>query len=379
MLLIQIKEIKMKKMITCSVAAFISMIMITSSGIAQGNLKDALTGLAQPVAEKYTKPVVTGFGSNLNTGWFHRSPKAKKFGLDIEFGMIFTGTIFPKEDQHFSHEGQFQLSNEVAESISKKYLEGQAWYGSLDESQKTNALNSVVTQIQNSGAFDVSIAGGTFIGKRSDKLIVTFGEKTFTITDPNNNQQNITLTGMKDTLAIGGITGQPVVPLAAPQATIGTIMGTQITIRYLPPVKMYGSVGKLNYFGWGVQHNPGVWFNDPLPVDLAFAFYQQNISRGKLFEAHAVAYGVTVSKQIGFGFLNITPYAGYLRESSKMKFTYEYMIDETSSVPVKFSAKGINKDRITVGGNFKFLLININADYSFAKKPVYSAGVNFSI
>ncbi len=356
------------------------MILCSWQGYGQANLKDAITGLAGPVARKYTAPVISGFGSDLNTGWFHRSPKAKKFGLDLEFGMVFVGTMFQDEDKRFSHTGQFNLTEEMAQGVASNYLSTQTWFNALDEGQRNTAVNSVVDEIMNqSSPFDVTISGATFIGKRKDNLIVTIGSKQFTITDPNNNQQTITLTDTKDTLGIGGVLESPVVPLSAPQATIGTVMGTQVTLRYLPPVKIYGKVGKLNYFGWGIQHNPAVWLPFSMPMDFAAAFYQQNINQGKLFEAHAIAYGVTVSKQIGFGFLNITPYAGYLRESSKMKFTYSYQIDATNSIDVKFSEKGINKDRITVGSNFKFLLININADYSFAKKPVYSAGVNFSI
>jgi hypothetical protein len=366
--------------------SFAGMMLIMGSWLSygQGDLKEAITGLAGPVAQKYTAPVVSGFGSNLNAGWFHRSPKAKKFGVDIEFGLVFVGTMFQEKDKRFSHTGQFSLTSDMANGIASNYLENAnpTWYSLLSTNQKNQAIDSLTRQIvlqSKNSPFNVTIEGATFIGKKKDKLIVTVGSKSFTITDPNNQQQTFTVSNTKDTLGIGGVLESPIVPLSAPQATIGTIMGTQVTIRYLPPVKVYGKVGKLNYFGWGIQHNPAVWLPFSMPMDFAAAFYQQNINQGKLFEAHAIAYGVTVSKQIGFGFLNITPYAGYLRESSKMKFKYTYQLDVDNSIDVKFSEKGINKDRITVGSNFKFLLININADYSFAKKPVYSAGINVSI
>lgn len=371
-----------KKSILVAIVGFF--VLFHHGAYAQSNLKEALTGLAQPVAEKYTNPVITGLSSNLNTGWFHRSPKAKKFGLDLEAGVVFTGTLFTKKDQSFTHTGAFALSQQTASGIATNYLNtsNPSWYNALSHTQKQQAIDSLAAKIYRQSQinpFDLTVSGATFIGKRKNKIVVKMSSNNFTFTDPNGNTQTVTISGTQDTLGIGGVTGAPVIPLAAPQLTVGTIMGTQLTLRYLPPVGISKSMGKMNYLGWGVQHNPGVWFNSPIPLDIAFAFYQQNITQGKLFEAHAMAYGITVSKQIGFGFLNLTPYAGYLRESSKMKFTYTYRLDPVNSIDVAFKAKGQNKDRITVGTNFKILLININADYSIAKKPAYSAGVNFAI
>lgn len=367
------------KTVTKSLTLILSLSFIVASmTMAQGNLKEAITGLAEPAAKLYTKPVTTGFSTNLNTGWFHRSPKAKKFGLDIEVGVVFVGTMFTDKDKRFSTIGDYQFQQADANEISEAYLRNQAWYNSLDSAQKKTAINTVSSQIIGQSV-PVTLSGATFIGKKSDKIVVTIGNKTFNITDPNGQTQTIELNNIRDTLKIGGILESPVVPLMAPQATIGTVWGTQLTLRYLPPAKIYGKVGKMNYFGWGIQHNPAVWLPFKMPMDFAAAFYQQNISQGKLFEAHAVAYGATVSKQIGFGFLNITPYAGYLRESSEMTFKYEYVMDANNTIPIKFKTKGVNKDRITVGSNLRFLLVNINADYSIAKKKAYSVGVNFAI
>jgi hypothetical protein len=58
------------------------------------DLQGSLEKLSRDAAKQYVGPVVTGFGSDLNAGWFHRAPNAKMFDFDLEFGAVAMGTIF---------------------------------------------------------------------------------------------------------------------------------------------------------------------------------------------------------------------------------------------------------------------------------------------
>src|SRR5439155_563530 len=98
----------------------------------------------------------------------------------------------------------------------------------------------------------------------------------------------------------GGIISKlPVLPLMAPQLTIGTILGTQATLRWLPSIELDPKLGKFSYLGFGIQHNPGVWLPFHMPVDVSGGFFTQKLEVGKVFSAQSMAMGVTASKTLG--------------------------------------------------------------------------------
>ncbi len=348
---------------------------------AQTDMQDAVQNLAQDAAQKYVHPVVSGFGSNLNTGWFHRAPKASKFGFNVEVGMVFMGTMFNKKDKTFTSHNTLTLSESDAGFFAEAIINGDPTLSDLDEDDllRTQAIAAITDQLIGR-EMTIDISGATVIGRKNDRIRVTYGAGAGTVTYGGNTYS---LDNTTDTTDIGGLLNTPVVPLLAPQITVGTIMGTQLTLRYLPPIKADEKIGTIEYAGFGIQHNPQVWFGKVIPVDVAVAYYHQTLKQGKLFEATANAYGVTASKQFGFRLLNITPYAGFLLESSEMKFKYDFeylLADGTpASAKISFKEKGNNTSRLTIGTNIRFLVVNINADYSIAKNTAYSVGVNFAL
>jgi hypothetical protein len=173
-------------------------------------------------------------------------------------------------------------------------------------------------------------------------------------------------------------------PLAAPQLTIGTVFGTQFSFRYLPDVQITKEIGSFKYFGFGIQHNPAVWLGTPLPVDLSIGYFTQTMDVGTLISTTTKSWGIQASKQLGWSYLNLTPYFGYLNESSTMTFTYTpaaivlpgggtYQPDAVS-----FDLTGQNSSRLTVGLGIRLGIINVNADYNFATYNSATAGVMFS-
>jgi hypothetical protein len=164
---------------------------------------------------------------------------------------------------------------------------------------------------------------------------------------------------------------------------VGTILGTRAVFRYVPEISVTEDIGKFSWFGWGVQHNPGVFFPTPLPVDVSISFAKQTIKLGDILEADTTAYGLTVSKRLGVGPINITPYAGFLIEKSKFHFEYEFTLDEgmpwEQNIPIDFTMEGENQSRITVGLSLKLLMFNINADYNIGNYNSVTVGVMIGI
>ena len=361
----------------CSVASYAQQSQTGSSDDLQGSLQK----LSMDAAKHYVAPVVTGIGTDLNAGWFHRAPMAKTFEFDLEFGVVAMATVFSDEHKTFSTSGVFQFNSSEAGSLVDKINDPS--YNSLPQPYKSQARTQIINQIIGKD-FTVGISGPTIIGSDKDSLKVGFKGGQYTFTDPTGVQRTVTVPANNLPLPVTGllgdkqILGKNMVPLAAPQLTFGTILGTQFTFRYLPDYEISKEIGKTKYFGWGIQHNPLVWIPGESPIDLSVGFFSQKINAGTIFESKTTSYGVNASKRLGWGALNLTPYAGYMIEKSTMTFTYDYTLDTpTGSVPqhINFELEGENKSRVTLGLSIKFLIVNINADYNIGTYKSYSAGV----
>lgn len=375
---------------------------IVAAAFAQENgskLEDTLMKLSEDAAKKYVSPVVSAFGSDMNGGWFHKAPSAKVFGLDLEFGLVGMGTFFPKDEEfkHFSASTIFPLDSDQALQLVLNSNLG----------LPAPAQDALVQELMNKtkiGDITVEISGATIIGESDDYITINFSQTDITFTNPITGlPQTVTLQPDTISLGIGGLgkflADISFLPFVAPQASIGTILGTRAVFRYFPEISLpvtdiTQDIGKFSWFGWGIQHNPGVFFPTPLPLDISLGFFKQNLRINPseatggtvtpIFEASTTAYGLTVSKRLGIGILNVTPYAGYLRESSKITFDYNYTLDEGTpreqKIPISFFLEGENKSRFTFGLGMRLLLFNINADYNIlGKYKSITVGVMFAL
>lgn len=370
--------------------------LMATTAVYSQSLDSTLQKLAGSAARGYVAPIVSGFGSDLNGGWFHKAPSAKMFGFDLEFGVVAMATTFSGASQTFSTSGDFQFNNAQATSlVPLSAIPNQVTIGglahTLTPTEKTSIQSQIATQITGV-TFTVGISGPTIIGKKTDSVKVGFSglNKTFNVTNIGgvagaNAAVPVVLPASHVALPAGGVLDNvTLIPLAAPQLSIGTFVGTQFTFRYLPSVKINSDIGEFKYFGFGIQHNPGIWFPNPLPIDISASFFTQSLDVGTIFTTKSTAFGLNVSKRFGPGALNITPYAGFLLESSKMTFTYDYQqpvpgTTLTTTNHINFELDGENSSRIVLGLSLKLLFLNINADYNIAKYNSFTGGVMFII
>ncbi len=164
------------------------------------------------------------------------------------------------------------------------------------------------------------------------------------------------------------------------ELTVGTVYGTNVALRWFPDMDIQ-SLGKFSYFGFGIIHNPGVWFPNPLPLDLTVGFFTQKLKVGTIFESTATQFGVYAAKTFGI-FISITPYVGLTTETSKTTVSYDYTSNQTlNGVPVKahisVDMDGENSSSAVIGFNLHLGFVNINADYKLAKTKTASAGISF--
>ncbi|MDD8018076.1 MAG: hypothetical protein PHP42_06860 [Bacteroidota bacterium] len=359
--------------------------------VSQSNAQDmagTMVKLAGDAAKEYVNPIVTGFGADLNGGWFHKAPASKMLGFDLEFGLVAMGT-FPSDAAkkipdgtsgafRFSggyYSGDFVHNPSGEKSQAEIIAQNIPNWNLIPVTNKQDIIDKISAQ-----DFSVGITGGTIVGSKTDTIKIVFPGKTIDFGPSGTRDIPGSSVAIPD--VAGLLENVSVIPLAAPQLSLGTFVGTQFTFRYLPEVEVSKEVGKFKYFGFGIQHNPGIWFPNPLPVDISASFFTQKLSVGTLFVSKATAFGINVSKTFGPGALNVTPYAGFMLESSTMTFDYTAKITNsvgTTDLPIHFELEGANKSRLTLGLSLKLLFLNINADYNLGKNNSATAGLMFII
>lgn len=335
------------------------------------SLEERLQELSADAAKAYVGPIVSGFGSNLNGGWFHRAPSKTFLGVDISLGAVVMGTFFTDENESFSTEGSFRFTREQAMFLTQDFAD----YDDI----RQELIDAIISE-----NFYVGIFGPTIIGDPDTNLMIHFYEKQFDdIINPDTGEP-VTVPGTDVELPFGGLMDSPpIFPLVVPQLSVGTVYGTRATFRYVPPITLKGEdddLGEFSYFGFGLQHNLNRWVPLPLPVDFAASFFTQTMKLEPVAEATATTLGLNASKRFGFRALNITPYAGLMIESFNMDISYDYMVDEPGSdeqipLEVAFSMKGDNKARMVVGSSFRVGLFNLNVDYNIGKYNSLTTGI----
>ena len=367
-------------------SALLAVVLIAGSEIARAqDLQNVLNQLAGPAVEGYINPVAQSLNTNFNGGLFHKAPQTKLFGIDLEIGLAVMGTPFADDDKTFSNAGQFTFNKTQADKLVSQINPGTG-NATLDAQIRAAVSTELQKKITN-----IKISGPTAIGnvyKANDPTSEVLLEVTTPSVTVNVGGQSrtVAVAGQKVSTGFGGIEviqKLKMLPFAAPQLTLGTLLGTQVTVRYMPKYKIDELGGDLSWTGFGVQHNLGYFLPIPI-VDVAASFYTQTLKIDPLFEMKGTAYGLNVSKQFGFGFLNATPYAGFMLENSK--FTVHYTAPASAFDPalgvappsVNIEIEGKNTSRAVIGLSLRLFVININADYNIGKYKSFTGGVFFA-
>lgn len=336
---------------------------------AQDNndLNQTLNNLSMDAAKAYVNPIISAFGSNLNSGWASNVPQSKIFGLDIELKILAQASFFPNDAKSFSSTGSFRLTSSQADDIL---------------ANSTNIPTAAKAEIKNqmlSTPFQLNIAGPTIIGSKTQEVKVSFPSKTFT-----TNYGNYTVLGSEINTGAKGIGDEmPALPFAAVQLNVGTVYGTNVSVRFIPEIPA-GDLGKFSFYGVGVMHNPAMFLPFELPVDLGVGAFYQKMELGTTFKTTATQFGLFASREFG-SIVSITPYAGLTMESATTTLSYDYTYDTQVNgvvTPVKLNQtvelKANNGVGFTVGAKIHLVFLNIIADYKMADQSTINGGISFS-
>lgn len=275
-------------------------LLFVFSPLPAQKIADFLSSYTGQNGQKYMQPLGDIFGANLNSGWYHNA-RISAMGLHIYLGAELMVAQVSDKQKTF-----------IAKSESPFYPETEA---------------EVSTILGNSKSFSVSN-----------------GEAGTTFTFP------------------GGMDIK-MLPLVVPQVTVGSLMGTQATVRWMD-FKIGKDLGKLGLMGIGIQHSVSQYL--PLfPLDLSVGLFMQNFKVGDVVKATTNFIGVQGSYQAGL----LTLYGGVGYENAKIKISYT-----SGDNDIAFNFDAQNKIRMNLGLALSLTALKLHADYNIGTQSVLAIG-----
>lgn len=159
---------------------------------------------------------------------------------------------------------------------------------------------------------------------------------------------------------------------AAPQLSIGSVMGTRAVVRwYADTFSPDNFIHKIRYFGIGAQHSISQYM-PVLPVDLAVgAFYQSFKVNGSLIETQAFHADVTGSKS----FPILQPYAAIGLDTFTMDASYQDAANPGLDIAVDFDRK--TNVHLTAGVVAHLAFAQLHAEANIAATNGLAVGLSF--
>lgn len=327
--------------------AAVALLLTTAAPGAGQSIEDQLRVLAADNAELYTGPIVTGIGAGMNAGWFHTAAPKGPFHVDV--GIKVMGALVPQSDESFRARLPEQISTDV---------DGDGTDETFNEPYGPNPGPSTPTAVGPGAGITVQ-PQGTY-----EQALIAAGENPADFALPFPKGFDI-----------------PAVPMAVLQANVGLMLGTDVSVRYIPAIEVNTDVGTVEAFGLGGKHSISQWFPGPFPLDIAVAGGFQTFDVGGYLSAETRQASVVVSKDLAV----LTLFGAAGLEKSKVDVSYDVQnVDGVPALPsdnttVSFTRDSGTSERFTAGFNLDLLFLQLNASYSASDYDVVtaSAGITF--
>jgi len=305
-------------------------------------LGDALSTIGRTYADNYAQPVTNALGANLNAGLL----RTAEFGdtgllpvIDVYAGVVAMGAFVPKSAESFRI-----TENDEFESGGNTY--------EIDYPDNTD-------------------------------LPTAFGNEDFSGTADildKDTQRKVDEVSLPP-----GLLNTSVAPLLVPQVGVGTALGTDAQLRYLPEVRRSG-YGSVSFFGLSVRHSISQYI-PLLPLNIAVQGTWQQLSisgteggpnSDKIADASGWALNAHASKDISV--LPLTVYGGvqYERFGADLDYTFSTTVNgEKATSTIQFEQDAANNVRALAGITLSLKILRLNVDYALSSSNTVSAGVGF--
>jgi hypothetical protein len=298
--------------------------------LAAESLEEKVEKFGEENGKNYLQPFVSSMGANLNSGIFSSAKVLNPWHVAVYFNAMLA--FVPEEAKKFTAQRPDISDNNGNYLYQEEEIESATVWGSQ---------------------------GGTF-----------------TI--------NSAFQGQIDNLRLPNGAKLSAVPLMVPQFHLGLPAGNELMLRYFPKMEVSEKTGEISFLGIGLKHSLNKSILKLLPVDFAIQATFQQFKVGNILEMNSFNANGQVSKRL----LMWTLYGGLGYETSELNANYkseQYAYNDSQNqfqlvpVDVKFSLKGENDIRATIGVRYSFLLAKLYADYSVCKYPVLNLGIGLAL
>ncbi len=317
------------------------------------DLSATLGRVGTEYATSYAEPLTDAVGANLNTGLFHTARIGDgRWGLDLYVGLKAFGAMVPESRKAFS----LTLADSADLPIS------------IGSETVTVRVPGTVTLTDAPTIFgDTTAPQGSMIVDH-DTTISYLG---------------IVLPAAFDTSVayetIGGLVDLPVFPSAVPQIGIGSLLGTDVVIRWLPQIDA-ADYGGIELFGLAVRHSVSQYI-PLLPFDVAVQLAWQRVTAddGDESNVHLTTFATNVQLSKHFGALTL--YGGLQSERSVVDIQYASVLLEQADgsagdpIRISLSTTGRNTSRAVAGFSLYLGPVVFNADANVGRVTVFSTGL----
>jgi hypothetical protein len=328
------------------------------------NMLSGSTQDASKLFQAYLKPYANAFGADLNGGWYNTAKVHKLGGFDLTLSV--SAAFVPSTDKTFDP-SKLGLTGTVASGVT---------------------------------------SAPTVAGENKPGPEISYKTGNVTVAKFNTPKG----------------TGFGIIPAPMLQLGIGLIKGTDVTVRYLPSFNV-GDYGSINMWGVGVKHSLKQW----IPVIKMTPFFNLSVFGGytqlhtsvnlslqpeiyvdKLgaTDQTTLAYdnqkmALTAKNFTGniiasFDFPVIALYGGigFSNTKTNLKLTGDYpmtsldngklVVNDVNRLtdPINMEMKSTDgsktKPRLNAGVRFKFAIITLHFDYTYANYSVATAGLGLS-
>jgi hypothetical protein len=307
--------------------------LMLGQSISAQDLGSTLTNVGPEYAKSYLAPFTTGLGTNLNSGWFggfDPSGYSKlPFVPHFYVGVKFNGTIMQEQDRYFSQEFRTTIPiNGTSRDVILKMIDAP------------------------------TVIGYTSAPKGQ-------------VYDANTNQY------LGEYATIGGIGNSQFVPLVVPHFGFGTLLGTDLMLRFSPGFDM-GDYGSFMMFGAAIRHSLGGYVKK-MPFDVSAQFGYQTLGlkdnrKNKFITGSSMFVNLQLSKRIAI----VTIYGGAQYENYDVDVNYTLTVNGYEQ-GVSFNQKGENSFRGLAGATVHIGPLHINLDANLGDKFSFSSGIGIGL
>lgn len=308
-------------------------VLLITSNLSSQDLGTTLKSVGPEYAKSYLMPFTTGLGTNLNSGWFggfDPSGYSKlPFVPHFYVGVKFNGVILQDQDRIFTQDFRTTIPvNGTNRDVILKMVEAPTVIG--------------YTSAPKGKVYDA--ATNTYLGEYA---------------------------------TIGGIGNSQFMPLVVPHFGFGTLLGTDVMLRFSPGFDM-GDYGSFMMFGAALRHSLGGYVKN-MPFDISAQFGYQTLSlkdkyKNKFITGNSMFVNLQLSKNIAI----VTIYGGAQYENYDVDVNYTLSVSGYQQA-VSFNQKGENSFRGLAGATVHIGPLHINLDANLGSKFSFSSGIGIGL